>query len=593
MTLESWLPGRPRWLLLPSTVVSSLVVALAAVYSSLTLRLPEHSTAVFLLLIVFIAAPLVFGSEQVGLRWLPSLRALASGKAVPSPENLRPAISELRRFPTRFALLSIATWLLAVVLLAIGSLVFLHTSREVAVRELAMGAIFGAMSAMLVGVLVADRALDASEKLAEGLPLSEALLALGAPTFTARSRLATLTLVTVGLPVVLFADAGRSLETRLLESLATARVDERAALFAAYDEALVWRLLWLGVLSAILAVAAAYFGGRVIGRPLLRMADTARRIAQGELPRPALIAADGEGWLVTRVFARLHERLFDAASQLRHAENEIGALSQALDGSTGRYAAGGTVQASALNETSATTEELARSARQIAANAATVLDVSRQTLEAADSARAMADALSVAVERMKQDNASIAGAVELLGQRVQQVGQVVEFINGVADRTGLLALSADLEGTRAGDVGRGFILVAQEMRNLAENVLESTREIEELIGEVREATRSTQHATSRGTSFAERGLALAGDVTRSLDGVTQLTDETSAAVRTITLATQQQQTGTDQLAEAMSDILGVTQEELNTIRGLTAASERLQALSKELSAAVGRFRFGA
>jgi methyl-accepting chemotaxis protein len=355
----------------------------------------------------------------------------------------------------------------------------------------------------------------------------------------------------------------------------------------------VVQLLALGGMSLALALAAAWFGGRVIGRPMLRVADTARRIALGELPRPTLIAADGEVWLVTRVFAKLHERLFEAASQLRSAESEIGALAKALDGSTGRYAAGGSDQASALNETSATTEELARSARQIAANAATVLDVSRQTLEAADSARAMADALSVAVERMKQDNASIAGAVELLGQRVQQVGQVVEFINGVADRTGLLALSADLEGTRAGDVGRGFILVAQEMRNLAENVLESTREIEELIGEVREATRSTQVATSRGTSFAERGLALAGDVTKSLDGVTQLTDETSAAVRTITLATQQQQTGTDQLAEAMTDILGVTQEELNTIKGLSAASERLQSLSKELSSALSRFRFDA
>ena len=73
-------------------------------------------------------------------------------------------------------------------------------------------------------------------------------------------------------------------------------------------------------------------------------------------------------------------------------------------------------------------------------------------------------------------------------KRVQQIGKIVEFINGVADKSDLLALNAELEGTKAGEVGRGFSLVAAEMRRLAENVLESTKEIEGLIEEIREAT---------------------------------------------------------------------------------------------------------
>jgi len=328
----------------------------------------------------------------------------------------------------------------------------------------------------------------------------------------------------------------------------------------------------------------------VLGDPMRRIADDAARIARGELTAAQVVAANGEVWAVTAGFARMKDRLVGLVQQLKRASERTGGATATLLGSSRQYEQGAGQQAAALNETSATTEELAHSARQIASNATAVLQIADGTLQAADAGRESSEAFAAAVERMRRENRLISDAVERLKGRVQQIHRVVEVINGVADRSDLLALSAELEGTRAGEVGRGFSLVATEMRRLAENVLESTAEVEELIGEIREATLVTTHATQRGSQLAEASMVIADEVARALGDVGELARETSRAVRSISMATQQQQTGTDQLAEAMADILSVTQQNLNATRALAEVNQRLGALSRNLDAAVGRFR---
>jgi methyl-accepting chemotaxis protein len=177
---------------------------------------------------------------------------------------------------------------------------------------------------------------------------------------------------------------------------------------------------------------------------------------------------------------------------------------------------------------------------------------------------------------MKGDNQAIADAVVRLNKRVQQIGKVVEFINEIADKSDLLALNAELEGTKAGEPGRGFSLVAAEMRRLAENVLSSTLAIERLIDEIRDATQAAVMATEAGLKTTDRGAALAR--------------QTSHAVRSISLATQQQQTGTDQLAAAMGDILRVTEENAEATQQMVAANTDLSSLARDLKSTVQRFR---
>jgi methyl-accepting chemotaxis protein len=194
------------------------------------------------------------------------------------------------------------------------------------------------------------------------------------------------------------------------------------------------------------------------------------------------------------------------------------------------------------------------------------------------------------MNRMRHDNQAIAAAVARLNKRVQQIGKIVEFINGVADKSDLLALNAELEGTKAGEVGQGFSLVAAEMRRLAENVIESTKEIEGLIEEVQDASGAAVMATEGGVRATETGTTLAQQVSESLRQIVELAGRTSDAVRAISLATQQQQGGTDLLAEAMADILRITQQSHNATKQVISANGDLSTLARDLRGVVERFQ---
>ncbi|NRD68587.1 methyl-accepting chemotaxis protein, partial [Corallococcus exiguus] len=140
-----------------------------------------------------------------------------------------------------------------------------------------------------------------------------------------------------------------------------------------------------------------------------------------------------------------------------------------------------------------------------------------------------------------------------------------------------------------GEVGRGFSLVAAEMRRLAENVIRSTKEIEGLIGEIRDATNGAVMATEAGLKTTELGTLLAAQVDDSLSLILELARQTSHAVRSISLATLQQQTGTDQLAAAMGDILRVTEQNAAATKQMVAANADLSALAADLQHVVRRF----
>ena len=589
MTLDLWLRNRLGWLLAPAVFGNSLAVAVAAPWAASIEALNAGSLQVFLLLVVGLVLALQLIFTTFALTRLTSFRGLVAARLPSTPEHRLAALGELRRISARMATLSLVGWVLGALLLGMGMVALADASWVTAARLMLVGVLFGPLATVLVSLLITGRAHEASDRLSEGLPPHDVLAAAPRVDWSVRGRTVGFTVLLTVIPVIIFADVAWVALGRAPAELATVAPELRQAAADALFSGLALRLLGLGLLSIGFAVISASAAGKTIARPMQLLADEARRVAAGDLDTPRVIAADGEVGRVTGVFGQLHERLAGLVRKVLDAGSHVHTATDSLQRTSTRSEATAAEQAAALNETSATTEELARSARQIAGSAAAVQELARRTLEAAQQGQSDAAAFQAAVDRMKQDNRSIAGAVDRLQRRVQQIGRIVELINAVADRSDLLALSAELEGTRAGDVGRGFSLVGAEMRRLAENVLESTAEVEELIAEIRDATIRTAEATERGSNLTERGTALADEVTSSLSRVAELALETSNQVRTITLATQQQQSGTDQLAEAMAEILAGTQRELATSHSLAEVNQRLLSLSSSLQSVVSRF----
>ncbi|RKH67648.1 methyl-accepting chemotaxis protein [Corallococcus interemptor] len=536
-------------------------------------------------LVVGVSALHMLLGVGVSLRRFPRLRALERGVLPPTPEHLAAAVGEVSRAPGEAFFRSLGLWALTtgVVAAALGSV--MGQPVELTLRIAGLGALFGPLTSLLVYGLVTLRARRGVLWVAEqGLTHAQVIAALPRRS-RIRARLVAFTAICVITPAVMCAQVVTALMNGFFHRLQTGSPDARGVLMDAFTSSALLCVVVFG-----LALATAYLGGTLLGRPMRELSGEARRIAAGDLASPRLVPAEDEVWAVSAAFTTMRTHLADVLAELQRAGAQISATTEEILSTSGRYEEGAAEQASSLDETSATTEELARSAKQIAENASSVAEIAQRTLAAAQGGQRSAESFLEAMARMRQDNQAIGSAVVRLDKRVQQIGKIVEFINGVADKSDLLALNAELEGTKAGEVGRGFSLVAAEMRRLAENVLESTKEIEGLIEEVREASAAAVTVTGGGVRAVESGTALAEQVSQSLGQIVNLAGQTSDAVRIISRSTQQQQAGTDQLAETMADILRITQQSLNATKQVGAANGDLLGLAQDLRGVVERFQ---
>ncbi|MGV3624879.1 MAG: methyl-accepting chemotaxis protein [Archangium sp.] len=589
MTLDAWLRDRSGWLLMPLVLTNAPLAIVILPW----LMLLSRDVAQRHLLLQLVAVAIGLAGQLAVWSWagarLPVFRGLAAGRLTATPAVRLQALVELRRLPMLLSLASGLSWFITPLAVSLTLVVLADADMMFVARMFSVSVLVSPLSATVVALLTSTRTNEAGDRLADGLPPHDVVATAPGVEWGVQGRMVIFTVLLTAVPVLIASDIARRSIERAADVLSGVAPGLRRAAADALLTELAVRLGLFGVMAVLFAVFAAWVGGRSLAHPLRQLAGQAGLLARGELGTPRVVSADGEVWRVTGVFALLHERLAGLVGRIVDAGHDITSASASLAATSRRSEATATEQAAALNETSATTEELARSARQIAASAGSVLELAQRTLEAANQGTDDAAAFQAAVDRMKQDNRSIASAVDRLQRRVQQIGRIVELINTVADRSDLLALSAELEGTRAGEVGRGFSLVGAEMRRLAENVLESTAEVEELIAEIRDATVRTAEATERGGVLTDRGTSLADDVTAALLRVAELAEETSSQVRTITLATQQQKSGTDQLAEAMAEILAGTQEDLAVTHRLTEVNQQLLGLSSSLQEAVSRF----
>ncbi len=314
---------------------------------------------------------------------------------------------------------------------------------------------------------------------------------------------------------------------------------------------------------------------------LVRQGDLSRWSSTTEDPQLGpLLEGFGKVIETLRTFVR---EINEAALRLSSSANEVLAASTQHETSS-------TEQAAAIHETTATMEELKHASAQIAENAGAVARVAEETLGAARSGRGAIGEFIEAMQQIRSDGVAVADSIAKLSKRVERIGTVVEVIDEIADRSDLLALNAALEGSRAGEAGKGFSIVAAEMRRLAENVLDSTKEIKNLITEIREATAAAAGAAEASKTATESGERLGAVAAHAVEGILAGVQETSDAARVINLATQQQRTATEQVVASMAEIEDVTRQTTQASKQATGAAAELTQLAGRLAELIKRFK---
>jgi methyl-accepting chemotaxis protein len=270
------------------------------------------------------------------------------------------------------------------------------------------------------------------------------------------------------------------------------------------------------------------------------------------------------GWLITR----------SLANQIGSAVGQVRSSSTELQAAANQQASGAKEQATAMAEISTTISELLASSRQIAESAQRVAHNAEETANAARTGHGTVDTTHDSISSIRRQVDQIVSHMLELGKKSQEIGSVLDIVSELAEQTNILAINATIEAAGAGDAGKRFAVVAEEIRNLADRVGGSTKEVRALIEDVRSAVNTTVMATETGSKAVDAGSRQFGDLASAFKQIANLVATTTEAAREIELSTKQQSTAVEQVNLAVAN---VTQASVETE---TSAGQTLQTVSQ-------------
>jgi methyl-accepting chemotaxis protein len=355
-------------------------------------------------------------------------------------------------------------------------------------------------------------------------------------------------------------------------------------------------LVILAIVAAALlaATALAVVMGRRLSRPVLELTAVLDRMGEGELEASgdlARVAASAdETGRMARALATMRSSIGETVRGVQATAEAIAASSGELEATARAMSRGAGEQATAVHQTLSSSQEIAQMARRGAERAAGVVDAtqrSEQLIVGGETAvlqmRQQTEALGTQVE-------AIALATGELTQKARHIDAIAATVKDLAEQSHVLAINASLEAARAGESGRGFALVAAELRELASRSLGASKQVRGLVREIVEASQRAIRAAQEGSSRAGEAVAVSRTADTSLAGLADVVRDAVAAAREIAEGTREQNLGVEQVSTAMGEVSHVTQATVETAREVERASAALAEQSAALMGSVRRFR---
>ncbi len=351
--------------------------------------------------------------------------------------------------------------------------------------------------------------------------------------------------------------------------------------------------IWIGAAILLASAALAGVGSWLIAkrasRPLGTLTTAALRVAGGDLTQDVQVESADEVGVLAESFQRMVGRLRELVGTLKTAANELALAAEQLSEHTRAQSAMLERQASGVAETSSTTRELEQSSSVAARTASSVVDVARHAAEMSDQGRDAAEKSAAELQRIQGSVESIVGQSSHLLDQARQVGDIVETVRDLATQSHVLSLNASIEAVKAGEAGKSFGVVAQEVRALAEQSGQSAATIGKIVEDMLAAVQGTLSTTQRGSQGMSGSLdqiRASGDSLREIGSIVR---ETSEAALQIAAAVQQQSTGIGQIASAMRDIDKGMEETVGRIRALELSSQQVAETATRISGIAAEF----
>jgi methyl-accepting chemotaxis protein len=313
--------------------------------------------------------------------------------------------------------------------------------------------------------------------------------------------------------------------------------------------------------------------------------------AEGDLTVKAEVTADALG-SVADAFNLMLNGLMSLVTHASNVSSEIQRSTTDILHSAELMRVGAEQQASQIRNASDAVNAMSRTTQQMAENADAATQTSVKATQAAVKGGASVAETIKGMQRIRATVQSTGKKIKGLGERSLEIGAIIEVINEIATQTNLLALNAAIEAARAGEQGKGFAVVADEVRKLAERAARATKDITGLIKGIQVETSEAVTVMEEGTREVEEGTKLADQAGAALREIEQIVKQTATLMTDITSAAGDQVKSTESVVHTMDNISQLTQETMHGVQDTVATIGSLADLTKRLSDAIGRFKIG-
>lgn len=280
----------------------------------------------------------------------------------------------------------------------------------------------------------------------------------------------------------------------------------------------------------------------------------------------------------------------DIVSRLAKHSEQLASASEELSSGAGQSAETARLQSDQTHQVATAMQEMSATVQQISENSEKAADASRNAAQAARRGGEVAEETLSTMRSIADSTKAVAGRIAELGKSSEEIGKIVGVIDDIADQTNLLALNAAIEAARAGEQGRGFAVVADEVRKLAERTTKATKEIAAMIESIQVETKSAVQAMDRGSSDVQVGVEKTTASGAALQKIIRHSEEVGDMIAQIATAATQQSSASEQINSSVSQISSATAESSATANEMAKACQDVSSLAFELQEIVSGFR---
>ncbi|HUU30035.1 MAG TPA: methyl-accepting chemotaxis protein [archaeon] len=323
-------------------------------------------------------------------------------------------------------------------------------------------------------------------------------------------------------------------------------------------------------------------------RYLKEKVGLAEQIAAGDLRVDVKVSSEKD--ILGNALSSMVENLQKQTHKLTEGISTLASSASEISASVAELASGTAETATSISETSTTMEEVKQTSQMANKKAKYVSDIAQQTEQISKDGKKATDNTTEGMNDIREQMESIGESIMRLSEQSQAIGEIIATVNDLADQSNLLAVNAAIEAAKAGEQGKGFTVVAQEIKNLAEQSKKATSQVQGILSEIQKATGVAVMVAEQGAKAVEKGVKQSAQAGESILALSNSVAEAAQAAVQIAAASQQQMVGIDQAATAMENIKQASSQNSASTKQLETAALTIAELGQELKQLTERYK---